>query len=318
MTPWSRHDSDTRSRCAAQRRSPTSHGAGRSMSVSRRLPEVVAMLRREDPAAERDRVLQYEAVESIRRTGVLNLRVPTEFGGPGGKARDVLSAVIQIGRGSSNVAQALRSHFGFSERLLSNRATRRPKRRSGSRGSMPGSSSATPSPMRRAGPRRAPIPRCCPTPMECCGSTATSSIPPARCSPTSSRCPRSTPKAAMCRRSFRQAAAVSNCSTTGTDSASGRLPAGDAFHRCRSQAARGRHRVRRQHTRACDRVPSAVSGRGGGGHRLRGLRRCGRICPHEGTSGLAFGRRHAQPPTRSCCRPSERSRPQRPRPRPSC
>ena len=88
-----------------------------------RLPEVVAALRRDDPAAERDRVLQYEAVESIRQTGVLNLRVPTEFGGPGGTARDVLWAVIQIGRGSSNVAQALRSHFGFSERLLSNRAT---------------------------------------------------------------------------------------------------------------------------------------------------------------------------------------------------
>ncbi|WP_123025165.1 acyl-CoA dehydrogenase family protein [Mycolicibacterium stellerae] len=88
-----------------------------------RLPELVAALRRDDPTAERDRVLQYGAVESIRRTGVLGLRVPTEFGGPGGKARDVLSAVIQIARGSSNVAQALRSHFGFAERLLSNRAT---------------------------------------------------------------------------------------------------------------------------------------------------------------------------------------------------
>jgi alkylation response protein AidB-like acyl-CoA dehydrogenase len=88
-----------------------------------RLPEVVAALRRDDPAAERDRVLQYEAVESLRQTGVLGLRVPTEFGGPDGKVRDVLSAAIQIGRGSSNVAQALRSHFGFSERLLSNRAT---------------------------------------------------------------------------------------------------------------------------------------------------------------------------------------------------
>ena len=84
----------------------------------------MASLRRDDPAAERDRVLQYEAVDAIRQTGVLGLRVPTEYGGPGGKVRDVLSAVIQIGRGSSNVAQALRSHFGFSERLLSNRATR--------------------------------------------------------------------------------------------------------------------------------------------------------------------------------------------------
>ncbi len=88
-----------------------------------RLPEIVTALRRDDPAAERDRVLQYEAVEAIRKTGVLGLRVPAEFGGPGGKVRDVLSAVIQIGRGSSNVAQALRSHFGFAERLLSNRAT---------------------------------------------------------------------------------------------------------------------------------------------------------------------------------------------------
>jgi len=88
-----------------------------------RLPEVVAALRREDPAAERNRVLQYDAVAALRRTGVLDLRVPTRYGGPGGSVRDVLSAVIQIGRGSSNVAQALRSHFGFHERLLSNRAT---------------------------------------------------------------------------------------------------------------------------------------------------------------------------------------------------
>jgi alkylation response protein AidB-like acyl-CoA dehydrogenase len=88
-----------------------------------RLPEIVAELRRDDPEAERERVLQYAAVESIRRAGVLGLRVPIGYGGPGGKARDVLSAVIHIARGSSNVAQALRAHFGFSERLLSNRAT---------------------------------------------------------------------------------------------------------------------------------------------------------------------------------------------------
>ena len=77
-----------------------------------RLPEIVASLRRDDPAAERERVLQYDAVEAIRHAGVLGLRVPAEFGGPGGGARDVLAAVIQIGRGSSNVAQALRAHSG--------------------------------------------------------------------------------------------------------------------------------------------------------------------------------------------------------------
>jgi alkylation response protein AidB-like acyl-CoA dehydrogenase len=88
-----------------------------------RLPEIVEALRRDDPAAEQNRVLQHDAVEAIRHAGLLSLRVPAAFGGPGGKARDVLGAVIQIARGSSNVAQALRAHFGFSERLLSNRAT---------------------------------------------------------------------------------------------------------------------------------------------------------------------------------------------------
>lgn len=108
----------------APRRPFTGQPLGGSVSERlARLPEIVAALRSEDAAAERERELQYDAVELIRQTGVLGLRVPTEFGGPGGKARDVLSAVIQIARGSSNVAQALRSHFGFAERLLSNRAT---------------------------------------------------------------------------------------------------------------------------------------------------------------------------------------------------
>lgn len=88
-----------------------------------RLTEVVQALRQSDAAAERERVLQYDGVEAIRRTGVLSLRVPARYGGPQGSARDVLTAVIRIARGSSNVAQALRPHFGFTERLLSNRAT---------------------------------------------------------------------------------------------------------------------------------------------------------------------------------------------------
>jgi len=88
-----------------------------------RLPQIVADLQRADAAAERERVLQYDAVQRLRHAGILSLRVPARYGGPGGSVRDVLGAVIQIARGSSNVAQALRPHFGFAERLLSNRAT---------------------------------------------------------------------------------------------------------------------------------------------------------------------------------------------------
>lgn len=88
-----------------------------------RLTPIVEALRAEDPSTERERVLQHDAVAELRRTGVLSLRVPKRYGGPGGSTRDVLSAVILIASGSSNVAQALRAHFGFAERLLSNRAT---------------------------------------------------------------------------------------------------------------------------------------------------------------------------------------------------
>jgi alkylation response protein AidB-like acyl-CoA dehydrogenase len=88
-----------------------------------RLTDIIADVRSQDPDNERDRVLQYDAIDAIRRTGVLSLRVPTRYGGPGGSVRDVVGAVIQIARGSSNVAQSLRAHFGFAERLLSNRAT---------------------------------------------------------------------------------------------------------------------------------------------------------------------------------------------------
>lgn len=93
-----------------------------------RLPEVIAELRAADADAERERALQYWAIDRLRRTGVFALRVPTRDGGPGGSVRHVITAVLSIARGSSNVAQALRAHFGFSERLLSNRATEAERR----------------------------------------------------------------------------------------------------------------------------------------------------------------------------------------------
>ncbi|MCU1701862.1 MAG: acyl-CoA dehydrogenase [Mycobacterium sp.] len=93
-----------------------------------RLPDIVADLRSADAAAERARELPHDAVRRLRHAGLLGLRVPTRYGGPGGSARDVLGLVVQIARGSSNVAQALRAHFGFSERLLSNRAAEHERR----------------------------------------------------------------------------------------------------------------------------------------------------------------------------------------------
>ena len=50
-----------------------------SLSVSEHLAAITGIvdeLRAGDPAAERDRVLQYDAIRALRATGVLNIRSP--------------------------------------------------------------------------------------------------------------------------------------------------------------------------------------------------------------------------------------------------
>ncbi|WP_078279866.1 acyl-CoA dehydrogenase family protein [Mycobacteroides franklinii] len=85
------------------------------------LRPVLSDLGNEDASYELDRTLHHESVRAIADTGVLALRVPVEYGGPGGSIVDVIETVIDIASSSSNVAQALRAHFGFVERLLGNR-----------------------------------------------------------------------------------------------------------------------------------------------------------------------------------------------------
>ncbi|WJR32546.1 acyl-CoA dehydrogenase family protein [Mycobacteroides immunogenum] len=85
------------------------------------LRPVLAKLGEQDASYELDRTLHHESVRAIADTGVLALRVPRGYGGPGGSLVDVVETVIDIASSSSNVAQALRAHFGFVERLLGNR-----------------------------------------------------------------------------------------------------------------------------------------------------------------------------------------------------
>ena len=101
------------------------------------------------------------------------------------------------------------------------------EQRSGSRVSMPASSSATRSRMRRAGPRRAPTPRCSPTPQGVLRlngykfySTGTLFADVIAVSALDA-------EGSTCRRSFRRTGLESNCSTTGTVSVSARPPAAE-------------------------------------------------------------------------------------------
>lgn len=65
--------------------------------------------------AERD--LPREPVRALIRDGLGSWRVPTEFGGAGVTVREAIEFVIALATADSNVAQAVRPHFGFVESL---------------------------------------------------------------------------------------------------------------------------------------------------------------------------------------------------------
>lgn len=71
------------------------------------------------PQDEAARRLPRDSVAVVRGTGLPALRVPARYGGPDGSLRDLFGAIISVATADSNLAQGLRSHFGFIERLLS-------------------------------------------------------------------------------------------------------------------------------------------------------------------------------------------------------
>lgn len=88
-----------------------------SARVDRLLPEIAAGAANR----ERERQLPYEAVRQLAEAGVYTLRIPTRYGGPGGRVRDVIALLLRIAAADSNVAQALRPGFAFLEGLLAAR-----------------------------------------------------------------------------------------------------------------------------------------------------------------------------------------------------
>jgi alkylation response protein AidB-like acyl-CoA dehydrogenase len=70
-------------------------------------------------AAERERATErpHEVVDRLRRTGFPTLRVPQEYGGADASLREVFTALIEVARADSSVAQALRAHFAYVEGL---------------------------------------------------------------------------------------------------------------------------------------------------------------------------------------------------------
>jgi len=67
---------------------------------------------------ERERVLPVAQVAAVADTGVLSVRIPRQFGGPGATVAEAATLLIAISAADTNVAQAIRTHFTFVEALM--------------------------------------------------------------------------------------------------------------------------------------------------------------------------------------------------------
>jgi len=81
------------------------------------LPSIAEEIAKGAVARELGRELPFEIFRTLRQTGLTWLRVPKHLGGPGGTLADQVEVICSLAAADSNVAHALRSHFGFLESI---------------------------------------------------------------------------------------------------------------------------------------------------------------------------------------------------------
>lgn len=92
----------------------------------RRLPEILARVRKQGPERERQRTLLYDSVAELQEIGFGALRIPVSDGGAGYTLRQLFDTLITIAAADSNLAHLYRGHIAFVEQLLiGNDETRR-------------------------------------------------------------------------------------------------------------------------------------------------------------------------------------------------
>lgn len=79
------------------------------------LPAIAAEVAKGALARDQRRELPFDIFRMLRSTGLTWLRVPKSLGGPGGTLADQVEVTCTLAAADSNVAHALRSHFGFVE-----------------------------------------------------------------------------------------------------------------------------------------------------------------------------------------------------------
>jgi alkylation response protein AidB-like acyl-CoA dehydrogenase len=81
------------------------------------LPAIAAEIAERAVERELKRELPFDIFRRLRQTGLTYLRVPKHLGGPGGLLSDQVEVTCVLAAADSNVAHALRGHFGFIESI---------------------------------------------------------------------------------------------------------------------------------------------------------------------------------------------------------
>ncbi|AET93642.1 Acyl-CoA dehydrogenase (plasmid) [Burkholderia sp. YI23] len=100
---------------------PTEHYA----ALAARFRPLFARIRAQSVTRELDRRLPVEEIAWLRDAGFTSLRVPREHGGEGIRLVELFELLIELSEADSNITQALRAHFGFTEHALDSPAERR-------------------------------------------------------------------------------------------------------------------------------------------------------------------------------------------------
>lgn len=77
-------------------------------------------------ARDNEHRLPHDEIKALRAAGFSAVRVPREFGGAGATLPELFNLLIELSEADSNVTNALRAHFGFTEDVLNSSD---PKRR---------------------------------------------------------------------------------------------------------------------------------------------------------------------------------------------
>ncbi|NTF89702.1 acyl-CoA dehydrogenase family protein [Agrobacterium rhizogenes] len=76
---------------------------------------------------ELERDLPFDAIKRLKEAGFGAVRLPREHGGQGATLPEFFNLLIELSAADSNITQALRAHFGFTEDILNSKSAERQK-----------------------------------------------------------------------------------------------------------------------------------------------------------------------------------------------